>query len=154
MYNIVIRHLYNLQRDYSGKSSGTHLIPYIVITIFTIFPMLYFTFPWLFLWDFTYLFSQRGEGKEKEREENINVWLALMLPLLGIWPTTQACALTGNWTSNPLICRTALNLLSHTSQGNGCFYNWQFVHLNPVPFFIHAPSMLLLSGNHQFVLGI
>ena len=30
---------------------------------------------------------------------------------------TQACALTGNWTSDPLLCRTVLNPLSHTSQG-------------------------------------
>ena len=47
--------------------------------------------------DFTYLFIFReGEGREKEREININVWLPLMHPLLDLWPTTQACALTGN----------------------------------------------------------
>ena len=40
-----------------------------------------------------------------------------MHPLLGTWPTTQACALTGNQTSNPLVHRLALNPLSHTSQG-------------------------------------
>ena len=28
------------------------------------------------------------------------MWLPLTRPLLGTWPTTQACALTGNWTSN------------------------------------------------------
>ena len=33
-----------------------------------------------------------------ERERNINVWLSLMWPLLGTWPTTQACAL--DWESN------------------------------------------------------
>ena len=33
------------------------------------------------------------------------------------WPATQACALTGNGTSNPLVHRLALNPLSHTSQG-------------------------------------
>ena len=31
---------------------------------------------------------------EYEKERNINVWLPLMLPLLGTWPITQACALT------------------------------------------------------------
>ena len=45
------------------------------------------------------------------------MWLRLMCPLLGTWPATQACALTGNQTSNPLVCRLALNPLSHTSQG-------------------------------------
>ena len=43
-----------------------------------------------------YLFLERREGREKERERNIHVWLPHMRPLLGTWPTTQACALTGN----------------------------------------------------------
>ena len=51
--------------------------------------------------DFTYLFLDRGEGREKERERNINVWLPLMhtpywgpglqprhVPWLGIEPVT------------------------------------------------------------------
>ena len=38
----------------------------------------------------------------------------------GAWPATQACALTGNQTSNSLVHRLALNPLSHTSQG-WCF---------------------------------
>ena len=58
-----------------------------------------------------------GEGKEKERETNINVWLPLPHPLLGAWPATQACALTGNQTCNPLVLRLALSPLSHASQG-------------------------------------
>ena len=32
----------------------------------------------LFLKDFIYLFLERGDGKEKERERNLNVWLLLM----------------------------------------------------------------------------
>ena len=47
---------------------------------------------------------------------HINAWLALMRPLLGTWHTTQACALTGNLTSDPLVHRSALNPLSHTIQ--------------------------------------
>ena len=46
--------------------------------------------------DFMYLFLDSGEGTEKERERNINVWLPLACPLLGTWPTTQACSLTRN----------------------------------------------------------
>ena len=41
---------------------------------------------------FIYLFLDRGEGRENEREININVWLPLTRPLLRTWPTTQACA--------------------------------------------------------------
>ena len=38
-------------------------------------------------------------------------------PKLGTWPITQACALTGNRTSDPLVHRPELNPLRHTSQG-------------------------------------
>ena len=68
--------------------------------------------------DFIYLFLERWERREKERERNINVWLPLACPQLGMWPTTQACALTGNQTSDPLLFRLALNSLSHTSQSS------------------------------------
>ena len=65
--------------------------------------------------DFMYLFS-RGGVREKENERNINVLLPLMYPLLGTWPSTQECALTGNWTRDPVVHRLVLNPLSHTSQ--------------------------------------
>ena len=55
-------------------------------------------------------------GKDGEKMRNINVWFTLACPLLGTWPTTQACALTGNRTSDPLFCSPALNPLSHTHQ--------------------------------------
>ena len=45
--------------------------------------------------DFIYLFLEKGEGREKKRESNISQ-LPLTRPQLGTWPTTQACALTGN----------------------------------------------------------
>ena len=65
-----------------------------------------------------YLFLERGIGREK----NINVWLPLVScapPTRGggTWPATQACALTGTQTSDPLVPRpTTLNPLSFTSQ--------------------------------------
>ena len=40
----------------------------------------------------------------------------MCLPL-GTQPTTQASALTGNQTSDPLLDRPVLNPLSYTSQG-------------------------------------
>ena len=64
-----------------------------------------------------YFFLERGEGGKK-RERNIDMWLPLVCPPLGTWPTTQACALTGNWTSDPMVRRPTLNPLSHTSQGH------------------------------------
>ena len=75
------------------------------------------SFFFFFLRLFIYLFLERGEEKEKERERNINVWLPLMLPPLGTWPATQACALTGSRTGKFLVPRPVLSPLSHTSQG-------------------------------------
>ena len=72
--------------------------------------------------DFIYLFLERREGKEKERERNINGWLPLACPKLGTRPTTQACVLTGSRTGNPLVCRPTLNPLSYTSQSSFSFF--------------------------------
>ena len=44
--------------------------------------------------------------------------VASLAPLLGTWPATQACALTGNQTGDPLVHRPALIPLSHISQGH------------------------------------
>ena len=77
---------------------------------------------------FIYLFLERREGREKDRDRNSNVkkkkkrnsnvWLLLVFPQLGTWPSAHACALTGNETSDPLVYRSALSPLSHTSQGS------------------------------------
>ena len=39
-----------------------------------------------------YLFLEKGREGEKHQCD----WLPLTRPLLGTWPATQACALTGN----------------------------------------------------------
>ena len=48
--------------------------------------------PFLFSFfkDFVYLFLDRGEVREIERERNINVWFPFTCPLLGTWPANQA----------------------------------------------------------------
>ena len=69
-----------------------------------------------FFKDFIYLFLDRGEGREKERERNVSVWSPLERTPPRIWPATQACALPRNRTSDPLVCSPALNPLSHTIQ--------------------------------------
>ena len=61
--------------------------------------------------DVTYLFLQGDEGREKERERNSNR-LPLILPQLGTWPATQACALTGNQTGELSVCSPTFNPLS------------------------------------------
>ena len=45
-------------------------------------------------------------------------WLPLTHPQLGTWPTTQACALTGNRTSGLLVLGMMPNPLNHTGQGS------------------------------------
>ena len=63
-----------------------------------------------------YLYLEQGREVEREGEKHQCVVASYTRPR-GIWPTTQACALTGNWTGNPWVHRPALNPLSHTSQG-------------------------------------
>ena len=65
-----------------------------------------FPVPILFQKDFIYL--ERGREGEKEGEKHQCV-VALTRPLLGAWPATQAHALSGNGTGDPLVCRPALN---------------------------------------------
>ena len=69
-----------------------------------------------------YLFIERGEGRKKERERNISVWLPLICPHLGACPAPQACALTGNRTCDPLVCRLALNPLSQPGPDEYSYY--------------------------------
>ena len=63
-----------------------------------------------------YLFIFRERGREGEREgQSINVWLPLAHPPLRTWP--------------PVVCRPALNPLSHPSQGQRhAFYNENPIH--------------------------
>ena len=69
----------------------------------------------------------RGEAKEKEMERNSNVWLPLMHPQLGTWPKTQACTLTGNWTSNPLVLRPALSQSTEPQQPGLLVFSYQIL---------------------------
>ena len=52
----------------------------------------------MFFLDFIYLFLERGEGREKKRERNINVWLPLVRPPTG----DTACnpGMCPDWESN------------------------------------------------------
>ena len=86
--------------------------------------------PFVYVMHLKILFIYRQEGRERERERNINVWLPPVHPLLGTWPATQACTLTGNWTVDPLVHGLAPNPLSHTNQGS--LYSFLF-------FFLFAP---------------
>ena len=52
---------------------------------------LFCSIPWSYFMIFIFLFLERLEGREKERERNINVWLPLMSP-------------TGDPTRNPGTC--------------------------------------------------
>ena len=74
--------------------------------------------------------------REKGRERYMNVQLSVMYPQLGTWPTTQACALTGNRTCDPLVCRLALNPLSHHSQGCLILFFFFLIYLRERHYFL------------------
>ena len=81
-------------------------------------PLYFPSFP-LTLKKILYLFIFRHRRKEAKREgDKINVWLPFVCPPQGTWPATQASALTGNQTSDPLVCKPVLNPLSHTIKKN------------------------------------
>ena len=70
---------------------------------------------------YLFIFRQRGMEGEREGEKHQCV-VASHMPLLGTWPATQPCALTGNGTDDPLVPRPVLSPLSHTSQGHTMEY--------------------------------
>ena len=55
--------------------------------------------------------------EEDRKGEKHQWWSSLMHTKLGTSPATQACALTGNQTSDPLVRRLVLNPLRHITQG-------------------------------------
>ena len=71
--------------------------------------------------DFIYFQREGKRGRKREREtsmcEKYIDWLPPTHLQLGVWPTTQACVLSGNRTGDLLVRRLALSPLSHTSQG-------------------------------------
>ena len=69
-----------------------------------------------------YLLIFRERRREGEGEKQQCIWSPLAQPLLGTQPATQAYALTGNQTGNPLICRLVLSPLSHIIQGETGFF--------------------------------
>ena len=58
--------------------------------------------------------------------------------LLGTWPATRGCALTGTGISELLVCRPALSPLSHTSQDSVFNFKWFY----PVVKIIKHPSLI------------
>ena len=64
------------------------------------------------------LILERGGGREKERERNID-------------PLPPAHALTRNRNCDPLIYRPTPNQLSHTNQGSHYFVIWKSFSLSP-----------------------
>ena len=66
------------------------------------------------------LFLERGEGREKERERNINVRQKHSSVASGVPPTRDLACNPGrcpDWESNLLVHRPALSPLSHSSHG-------------------------------------
>ena len=74
----------------------------------------------LFIYLFIYLLKE-GKGGKKKGGETLICCLSHMPQ-----PGTQACALTGNQTSDLLVCRMILNQLSHN--GLGCSLHFYIRH--------------------------
>ena len=82
-----------------------------------------------------YLLIFRERGREGEREgEKHQCVVAPQMPPAGDPPATQACASTGNRTSNPPVCRLALSPLSHTS--------WGYIRLHSQYYKFYRPGQM------------
>ena len=67
----------------------------------------------LFPLKIAFIYLERGEGREKDREtlmyERYINQLPLAHPQLGAWPATQACALTGYRTGHLSVHRHSIH---------------------------------------------
>ena len=90
-FQFLVHSLFSFWHPHDVNVSMLEVVPEAPYTIFIFFLRFYL-----------FIFRQRGRRGERGRE--ISVWLSLARPLPGTWPPTQACALTGNWTRNPLVC--------------------------------------------------
>ena len=80
-------------------------------------------YPFFFFWKILFIFRERGrEGEKQQCEIERLIGCLLHTPWPGTEPATQACAMTGNWTSDLYLCGKMPDQLSHTSQDvNGIF---------------------------------
>ena len=88
------------------------------------------------------------------------MWLPLECPPMGTWPETQACALTGNQTSDPVVHRLVFSPLSHTSQSHLKFFEaFKISHycclksgsMSPFPFYnFNFISFLQLHNSQPY----
>ena len=85
----------------------------------------YFSF-FFFFKGFMFLFISTQRGREGEREgEKHQCVVASHMPMLGTWPETQACALTGNWTGESLVrCHPRLTYWA-TPARKQCILSWR-----------------------------
>ena len=107
-------------------------------------------FFFLFKIDFCLFLDRRREG-EREGEKRQCVG-ASCTALLGTWPTTQACSMTGNRTGDQLVRRSVQDLLSHTSQDETALLKTH-VGLNPPrsnlkPGFLWSRERPLTAADH------
>ena len=71
---------------------------------------------------FFLLIPERGKGRKREEEKHehereTSTGCLSHTPQLGTEPATQACALTGNPTCDPLVCEMMPNQLGYTGPG-------------------------------------
>ena len=113
---------------------------------------------------FYFIFREQGRGVGEKHWGVRNTLIScLSHPLnLGIWPSAQARALTGNPTGNPLVHRLVLSPLSHTSQDYLDFLKVQrglitiniFIPVFPrsvlrIKVLVHLPNRILSSAKHR-----
>ena len=156
----MIRRYITCLSDHSN-TSHTNLAPYIIITILiTVFPVLYFTHPYDYsvstslyfavcCWNFTYLFLERLEGWEKERERNNNLQekhgsVASHMPPTGDLAHNPGMCPDRKSNQGPFGLQDSVRSTESHQSGPNLYFlvpsPFSSIHPNPFP-----------SGNHQNV---
>ena len=130
-----------------------HLLSVFLIIVFLVVVRWYLIVG--FCKDFICLFLERGKGGRQRRRETSMFGCLLRAP----GPCNQACALTGNRTGNPLVCRLVFHPWSHTwparahcgfdlhfhmSSGHFHIFFWRNVYSDPLLTFSVGLFVILL----------
>ena len=86
-----LRSLFNI-----SCNTGLVVMNFLAFLVWEAFYLSFYFILFYFFKDFIYLFLERGREGEREGDKHQCVVASLSNPLLGTWPTTQSCALTGN----------------------------------------------------------
>ena len=103
---------------------------------------------------FLFIYLEREEGREKERERNIDVWLPLTWPPTGDLAYNPGCALTGNWTGDPLVHSPSSIYWATPARASSFILNIYFIFVFFKKYFWLCLSVYMWDEENMLFFGI